>query len=323
MFLTTKSKKILVIGGSGFIGRAFLQTYAPKYKTYFTYHKNEFKTANAWGWRLSLNSEIHMCHILSELRPDIVIHAAGLTSVKKCEQDWQWTYDINVRGTHDLVNLCRDINARIIYLSTDFVFDGNRGNYEETDDPFPQTRYGRSKLMAEEIVYGGSSSSNTVLRLSLVYGFGTPQAPGMIGWLQDALIAGRPLHLFTDEIRTPVYIDDVLGILNEVVENTTPGIFHIGGREKINRYDFGLRFANTLGYNPNCIIPASIKDYHEKPPRPEDLSLNIGRAQKRFKTILAGVDDGLRRMREIQTRNDQEGIETHPSSESNPEPTIS
>ncbi len=187
MFLSTQTKQVLVTGGSGFIGGSFVRKYASKYKTFFTFHRNEIRHPKAWGWRMSLDSEVQMCHLFSELRPNIVLHTAGMTSAAECEKDWQRTYDINVRGTHDLLNLCNEFGARMIFLSTDFVFDGNRGNYEEQDNIFPSTRYGRSKQMAEEIVCSSTSSPHTVLRLALVYGFGIPSAQGMVGWLRDAL----------------------------------------------------------------------------------------------------------------------------------------
>jgi len=310
MFLTTQTKQVLVTGGSGFIGSAFIRRCAGKYKMRYTYFRHPIRHPKAWGNRLNLESEARMCELFSELRPNVIIHAAAMTNLAECEKDWQRTYDINVRATHQLLQLCNDFNTRMIYISTDFVFDGERGNYEETDDTFPITRYGKSKSMAEEIVYSGPGSANTVLRLSLVYGFGTEPARGFIGWLQDALVGNRPVTLFTDEFRTPVYVEDAIDVLNEVVDNQVPGIFHVGGREKISRYDFGMRFAKTLGYNPSCILPASIKDFQGRPPRPNNLSLNIARAQKRFKTILGGVDDGLRRMREIQTENDPIVLQT-------------
>lgn len=319
MFLSTQTKQVLVTGGSGFIGGSFVRKYASKYKTFFTFHRNEIRHPKAWGWRMSLDSEVQMCHLFSELRPNIVLHTAGMTSAAECEKDWQRTYDINVRGTHDLLNLCNEFGARMIFLSTDFVFDGNRGNYEEQDNIFPSTRYGRSKQMAEEIVCSSTSSPHTVLRLALVYGFGIPSAQGMVGWLRDALLANRPVTLFTDEIRNPVYLDDVLNIIDEVIEKDVTGLFNIGGRDRVSRYDFGLNFARTLGYNPNCILPASIKDYQGKPPRPQNLTLNIARAQRRFKTVLAGVDDGLRRMRNIQTENDPDSLKALSDPDAPPE----
>lgn len=324
MFLTTQTKQILVTGGSGFVAGAYIQKYSTKYKMRYTYFQNEVKFPKAWGCKLNLESEVRMCELFSELRPNVVIHAAAMTNVAECEKDWQKTYDVNVRATHDLNILCQEYGARIIYISTDMVFAGNRGNYEEQDETFPSTRYGKTKRMAEEIVYAGSSSANAVLRLSLVYGFGRPGGPrGFVGWLQDALAGNRPVRLFTDEMRSPVYIEDVVDALDEVVDRDISGIYHIGGRERISRYDFGLKFANTLGYNPACIIPASIHDYMDGPPRPKDLTLNIGRAQKKFKTILAGVDDGLRRMREIQTQSDRDDLQPGTRPESNRDSPIS
>jgi len=323
MFLSTQSKHILLTGGSGFIGGAFTYRYAQKYRIGYTYFRNPVQIPKARAFRLNIESEVHMCQLFSEFRPNVVIHAAALSNVAECEKDWKKTYDVNVRATSDLMNLCREVGARVIYLSTDMVFAGTRGNYEETDDPFPGNRYGKSKRLAEEMVYAGAGSPNTVLRLSLVYGFGRPAGPrGFDGWLQEALVANRPVTMFTDELRSPVYIEDVISILDEVVEGDIAGLFHIGGRDKISRYDFGVRFAETLGYNPACVVPGSIRDYPERPARPANLTFNIARAQKRFKTTLAGVEDGLRRMREIQTATDPTPSrrDTEPSPPCPPEP---
>ncbi len=305
MFLSTQTKQILVLGGSSFIGNAFIRKYASKYRIRFTYYNHPVQIPRSWGCRLNIQSEVRICELFSEIRPDLVIHCAGMTSTAKCEENWDRTYAINVKATHDLHTICQETNTRMIYLSTDFVFDGQRGGYEEVDDTFPSTRYGKSKRLAEDVIYHGPNSPNTILRLSLVYGFGKGPSRGFIGWLTDSLAANRPVTLFTDEYRTPVYIEDVVDILDEVVEHEIQGLYHIGGREKISRYEFGKKFAETLGYNTSCILPASIKDFQGHPPRPPDLSLNTASARKRFKTVLSGVEDGLRRMRNIQTESDR------------------
>lgn len=298
MFMVSGGKRLLVIGGSSFIGHAYLKTYGSKYKVRYTYFRNQIRIPNAWGRKIDIRNEPRLCELFTEFRPDIVLHCAGMTSLKECEKDWQKTYDVNVRATGDIRSLCNEVGARLIYLSTDMVFDGERRMYEETDDTFPRSRYGKSKQMAEELVYGAGSTNNTVLRLSLVYGLAYGQSRGFLGWMQDAMSTGKPLTLFTDEIRSPVFLEDLVEIIEEVISEDIAGLFHIGAPEPVDRYNFGLRFAQVFGYNPACIRAASINEYTEKPPRPRNLSLNTARAQKRFKTRLCDVEAGLRRMRE-------------------------
>ena len=301
MFQSRRTLKVLIIGGSSFIAGAFACRYGGNYHTTLTYDSHPVADPKCRAVKINLRSEARLCELFAELRPDVVIHAAAMTDVAACEKDWERTYDLNVRATANILDLCHEIDARLIYLSSDMVFDGRQGNYEEQDPAYPLSRYGKSKLLAEELVCGSASSPHTVLRLAQVYGFGcTPHSRGFIGWLQESLAAGEAVKLFTDEYRSPVYLEDVIDLLDQAIPGNSPGVFNIAGPEKISRYDFGHRFAEALGYNPACITPVSLHSYTSGPPRPANLSMNISRMQRHFRILPAKIKTALRRMRQIQ-----------------------
>jgi len=144
MFLANRPT-LLVTGGSGFIGSALVNSLRFSYPTHFTYHSNEIKFDGVFGHQLDLKEELRMDGVFSAVRPKVVIHTAAMTSAMECEKDWGRTYDVNVRAVSDLITHCRRFDAKFVLLSTDLVFEGRRGNYEELDDCFPVNRYGKSK----------------------------------------------------------------------------------------------------------------------------------------------------------------------------------
>jgi dTDP-4-dehydrorhamnose reductase len=225
--------------------------------------------------RLEIRDEGAVRGLLERVGPAVVIH----TAYRRHEPD------VTIDGTRHLARACADLGARLIFISTDLVFDGQRGEYRETDRPNPLDSYGAAKVAAEgEVLQRGG----VVSRTSLIYGF-DPLDP-----ITERLIAA-PLHrgehprLFVDEFRSPVYGPDLAEALLELAAGSFKGLFHLAGPQRLSRYDFGLKLAGYLGLDPGGIKPTRIAESGLI--RPADCSLDSRLAASLLRRPLRSVDE--------------------------------
>jgi dTDP-4-dehydrorhamnose reductase len=288
--------KILITGVSGFVGYNIARGMEGLGQLHATVHQAPVDLPNCEQHQLDLMDMNTVDKVIADAGPDILIHCAAITDVEQCEKDWHVAYTMNVRSTMRFADDIRRREKRMIFISTDLVFGGERGNYRETDIACPLSAYGWTKLIAESHV-ARAGSRNAILRAALVYGKGPRGLGGFVGWMQRDLEAGKPLRLYQDEYRTPLYVNNLVTVVREVIEENIGGLYHVGGMERINRYDFGVRLANTLGL-PSQLIEAAGIEEHRGVKRPRDCSLNIDRASAIFKTEFLTVREGLRLLKE-------------------------
>jgi dTDP-4-dehydrorhamnose reductase len=206
---------------------------------------------------------------------------------------------VNAEGTHHVARAAAAVGARVVHVSTDVLFDGRKGSYSEEDSPSPITRYGRSKALAEEAVHA-SGADAVIVRTSLIYG-PAADVPGVAPadthwrhwdrqtrWVVGDSKSGKPVHLFTDERRCPIWVRSLASALVELAGRTYAGILHIAGAEALSRYTFGLRLARFHGVDPGGIKPALSRESGLV--RPLDCTLDCSRARTLLDTPLPGVD---------------------------------
>lgn len=289
--------KILITGASGLVGYNISKGVANLGELHVTVHKTPVDLPDVAEHPLDLMDMDTVDAVIAEAQPDILIHCGALTDVEECEKDWHVAYTMNVRSTMRLANDIKRREKRMIFISTDLVFGGERGNYRETDVASPLSAYGWTKLIAESHV-ARAGAKNVILRAALVYGKGVGERGGFVGWMRRDLEAGKGLRLYQDEYRTPLYVDNLVSVIREVIEKKIGGLYHIAGMERINRYDFGVRLANVFGLPSNQIEAASVED-HRGVARPQDCSLNIDRASAVFETEFLTVREGLRLLKDV------------------------
>jgi dTDP-4-dehydrorhamnose reductase len=222
---------------------------------------------------------------------EAVVHSAVLQS-EACEARPHDAAALNHRATESLARACRVRGLRLVALSTDMVFAGDRPFLREEDAPGPLQTYGRTKLAGEEALLAAHPDA-AVVRLALVVGRGHgPRATASesIAW---ALRAGRRLRLFTDEYRTPVDPESVAQGVAALLRGTASGRFHLAGSERISRFELGRRVAAILGLSTDAIEGARQAD-HGGPARPPDLSLDITRARSLLGFSPRALDEALR-----------------------------
>jgi dTDP-4-dehydrorhamnose reductase len=208
-------------------------------------------------------------------RPTLVIHTAALARVDACYRRPRRARHINTQGAALLAQLADRAGARLLHVSTDLVFDGERGNYREEDAPHPLSVYARTKAEAETAVL--ASPRAVVVRVGPLFGPSLAARPAFFSEQVAALRQGRPLPLFEDEWRSPLGLTVAARALLAVARSDVTGLLHLGGPERLSRLEMGHRLARFLGCDPSVIVPTTHAQMPAPEPRPHDTSLDSSR----------------------------------------------
>jgi len=228
---------------------------------------------------------------LLSILPDIVINTAAMTNVDACETDRGQAWAVNVTLVEHLARVCRVIDARLIHFSTDYVFDGTKGPYVETDVPRPISYYGKSKLAGENVCLGAGIPA-TIIRTNVVYG-GESTTPDFVKWLLTAIEKGGTATVVNDQFSNPTLVDDlVLATLRIITKNRT-GIYHVGGADYISRFEFALRIADVFKVVDPKIEPITTESLKQAAKRPLRGGLVTLKAEADLGLKFAGVGSGL------------------------------
>lgn len=230
---------------------------------------------------------------LDSVRPDAVLHSAALADADRCHLDPDLAARLNTEAPAWLARLCARRGLRLVALSTDLVFPGTRAHSREDDQPGPILHYARTKLDGERAIMGEHPGA-AVARVALVVGRGHGRrgtASESIAW---ALREGRGLRLFSDQYRTPVDADSVATAASALLAGDQAGIFHLGGPERVSRYELGMRTAAALGLDSALIEEARQADGAVGVPRPLDVSLDSSRARRELGFRPRGLDEAIR-----------------------------
>jgi len=230
---------------------------------------------------------------LDEARPDVVVHSAALADPDRCAREPGLAEAFNVVAPARLARACRERGLRLVALSTDLVFAGDRAFAAEDDPAAPILVYGRSKLAGEAAVLAEHPAA-VLLRVPLVHGRGHGSRATSSEAIAWALRAGRPVRLFTDQVRTPVDPESIADAIARVLGSGHAGRFHLGGPERVSRHELGLRVAAVLGLPAHLIAPVRQADVPAAAPRPADVSLGGRRAQEALGWRPRPLDAGIR-----------------------------
>ncbi|MEA2053768.1 MAG: dTDP-4-dehydrorhamnose reductase [Candidatus Thermoplasmatota archaeon] len=268
--------KVLLTGGSGLFGRAFVKVIENKtsYDIRPIYSKNPIKSKNAVF--LDITNKENVERIIKKLQPDVIVHAAAFTNVDKCEIEKEKAYNVNVAGTKNIAMASKEINAKMVYISTDYVFDGKKGLYKEEDGTNPINYYGLTKLGGEKAVQE-ICDDFVIARTSVVYG---ANKKNFATWVIEELKKGKEIRIVTDQWNSPTLNIDLAEQILALIEKDEKGIYHSAGGEKINRHDFVSKMAKIFSLDENLIIPATTKEMNWIAKRPMDSSLNVSKISK-------------------------------------------
>ncbi|MCP8322087.1 MAG: dTDP-4-dehydrorhamnose reductase [archaeon] len=268
--------RILVTGASGLLGHKVAQLALGKGHEICTIYK-EHEINLGFPIRLDLTDREKVLQIIPQYKLDAIIHTAAYTNVDDCEVNRDLAWKVNVEAVKYIAIASASINSHLTYVSTDYVFDGEKGFYVEDDDPNPINYYGYTKLKGEEFVRQHAKEW-CIARPSVVYGWGQAHKQNFATWLLSNLNQKKEVRVLTDQYVSPTLNTNLAEMLVEIAERKIIGILHTAGGTRINRYEFALRLAEIFNLNKDLIKPAKMDEMLWKAQRPQDSSLNVSKA---------------------------------------------
>ena len=273
-------KRILLIGANGMLGLRIVEFFSGKQSIELLCCSVEelplFENVDYISCDISKRDEIKK--IIFDFYPDVIINAAAYTNVDKSETERELAWKINVKGVEYLAESARIIDAHLIHISSDYVFDGKSGPYNENEKPNPIGYYGRTKLASENALRI-SGSINTIIRTNVLYGIASKSRPDFVRWVVQTLRENKSIRIVTDQINNPTFIDDLVQAINKIIDYNKTGIFNIGGKVFLSRYDFTLLIANFFNLDRSLILPITTEELHQPAKRPLNSGLIILKAE--------------------------------------------
>ena len=286
--------RLLVTGGTGFVAGSVIVHGLHDWEIHSLSRSEAPIRRQGLVWhRLDPLDARQLREVFNRVKPRAVIHAAAVADIDYCQAHQDVARRVNVEFTRELAGLCDRSGAKMVFLSTDTVFDGQRGNYREEDPPSPINYYAETKVAAEKLVADRSGDWVTA-RLSLVVGLpvlgaGNSFLAKMVRSLEEGRVQGMP----AEEIRTPVDVITLARALLELAGNDLTGVFHLAGNDVLSRLDMGRQIAEKLGYARDLIVAKNAGETSGRAPRPRDVSLNNGKARAILETPMQTLDQGL------------------------------
>ena len=276
-------EKLFIIGIGGLTGHKIAELTKNNYELFGSYNNRNPKFEFVDQYNIDLKNFERFEDVINEINPDYIINTSGINNVDYCEDNKELAYKINTNLVEQLTNLCEFKKIKLIQLSTDSVFDGNKNeSYTEKDVPKPINTYGETKYQAEKISL--KNPENLVIRASVLYGW-LPKVLTLIPsssmksinfsqWLISKLENDETVHIVQDEYSSPIIVDDFVKSIIHLMKNDHNGIFHSAPNSKISRFEFCKKIADEFDFKSELIIPTTIKQLGRKVPTGINKSLN-------------------------------------------------
>jgi dTDP-4-dehydrorhamnose reductase len=226
------------------------------------------------------------------VRPRWVINTAAMTSVDGCERDPDMAYAVHVDGTQHLVRACEIADCGLVTLSTNYVFDGEGGMYDENDEAHPPNVYGQSKLDGEAVV-AQANCPGIVIRTAVLYGHRAACRPNFVTWAMGALEKGEAIRVVNDEWANPTYVDDLALFVFGLCHSDFQGLVHFGGRDFFTRYEMVERLCAVFGYDFGLVTPVTSAEFDQPAKRPLRAGLCSNLAARLSDVKPIGFDESL------------------------------
>jgi len=289
--------KILVTGASGLLGSKVVQELQLEgHQVIPTSHS---KSLYPTSIILDITQNKDVYELITKTKPNIIVHAAAETKVDLCEKQPEYAHKVNVQGTRNIAKACQKAETKLIYISTDYVFNGETGNYIEEDKTNPINTYGLTKLQGERETKN-NCKNYLILRTSVNFGWHQHKS-NFATWIIASLRQGKTINVVTDHYNTPTLTDNLAQVIVETIEKDVTGVYHTSGSERISRYNFARKIAEIFNLNPKLIKLIKMKDLETSgiwlAKRPADSSLSIFKIQNVISTKILNVEEALKIMK--------------------------
>ncbi len=264
-------KRILICGANGLLGQrlSLMLSTQNDYEVLNTSIKRSYVYDNKlFDYnQLDITNRSDVKSLISSFQPDVIMNAAAATNVDWCELNREEAWKINVTAVENLAEASRKVGGQLIHVSTDYVFDGKNGPYDETAKPNPLGYYGKTKLASENAIRS-AAIRHTIIRTMVLYGSGIGVKANFALWVINSLKAGKQITVVDDQMGNPTFVGDLAIAMIKSFELNHEGIFHVGGGDQMSRYDFALQAAEVFNLDASLIKQIKTSDLGQASPRP-------------------------------------------------------
>jgi dTDP-4-dehydrorhamnose reductase len=290
-------EKLMIVGGSGLLGGYLTKYMAGEFEVVTTFNSHPFDMKGSRGLHMDITDPLKTEKIIMKERPDTIILAAAQRNVDYCERNKDEATRINVQGAKNVALASKKVHSKLIYLSTDLIFNGSKDQYQEEDEPNPINHYGFTKLEGEYEV-ANNLNDFAIARVSVLYHWNLfDHTFNFVAWVHKGLSDGKQLKLFTDQSRNATYIKNACEALLSIHRKDEKGIFHVVGTNCVNRHQIGLAVAEIFGFDKS-LISTTISDESEwVAKRPKKCCLNPDKMKRRLGVKPMSIEEGLADMK--------------------------
>lgn len=291
-------KRILIIGSNGMLGQRLVEFFSSLTDVELMCSSNEDAslTPNVQYSQVDITKKNDLKELILGFFPDFVINTAAYTNVDKAETEREMAWKVNVVGVGNIALYSWTIDAHLIHISTDYIFDGKNGPYSENDKPNPIGYYGRSKLASENSIRS-SGVRFTILRTNVLYGPAKYSRPDFVKWVISSLRDKKEIRIVTDQINNPTYIDDLVSGIQKICETQKEGVYNLGGQELLSRFDFTLRIAKFFGLDSNLVKPILTQELNQPAARPLNSGIINLKAETELNYKPRSIEESLAQMK--------------------------
>lgn len=286
-----QKKRLLITGVSGLLGSNIAYCLKDHYDIYGLYHHHSISIPGIETRCVDLRFKLHTQSIIQQFNPDIIIHSAALANVDTCEEDPKLAHDINVQSTQNLIEIIHGSFAKFIYISTDLVYDGIKGNFAEDDPVGPRNNYAKTKLEGEKIAL--SHPDALVLRTNF-FGWNYTKKQSLAEWVMQELREKRSVQGFNDVFFSSIYTFDLAQLIDRMINKDLRGVYNCVSNTSLSKYDFLVSIAKGAGLDSNLIKPVSIDASSLKANRSKNLSLDTSKISRDLGVVPPPIEEGIR-----------------------------
>ncbi len=288
-------KKILVTGANGLLGQKVSEMFANESDHILFLTDIQDSVAGLKGFdyaQLDITKKNDVKNIYKAFEPDVTINCAAFTNVDACEIERELSWRINVDGVKNLLFASHVSSSKIVHVSSDYIFDGRMGNYDESSVPNPLSFYGKEKLASENAVIT-SGIDSAIVRTMIIYGNGINVKPNFALWLINTLGKKEQVNIVTDQFGQPTIVDDIaLGILR-IVNKERRGIYNISGSEYLSRFEFAKKVCEIFKFDQRLLVPIVTADLDQSADRPMNSSFILLKSETELGMKTLNVTEGL------------------------------
>ena len=294
-------RRVLIVGANGLVGQKLTEIFSNdrNFDLLISARQSEaYNKAASFGYvQLDATNLAAVKELVWNFSPEVIINAAAYTDVDGCEREKELSWKANVTAVENLVTASRLVGARVVHISTDYVFDGKAGPYDETATPNPLSYYGKEKLASENAVRA-SGENWAIVRTMVVYGVAAKTKKNFAIWLAQELKKGNKVNIVCDQFGNTTLADDLARGIYELVRQNKRGLYHMAGSDILSRYEFARKLADEFGFDKSLIHPIKTAELNQLAVRPLQSGLITLKAQAELGITFLSSEESLKKFKE-------------------------